>query len=350
SEDDDDDEDDVDHKEMHVDTKEMAALSRPNLATIGHSTNAWTAAATSSTQQNGGSSHRAATTLVEKDALRLHLNSGIGAKNTDLESNPDTIISLGDGASMSDIDYSDKAAIVQPHTLHTNTGAIYSDANGFSVSVGEEMNEYGRAVGSGNDMDIATDKADYHGAAVDGATTSKFTGLLRVFGRGNSTTLGPADGARHNDSTYIKPSNTATLAVGGAAIGNLPERRNSRGEDIMVISRIPPFTPVRYTILSTLMQTPAGFTRQGNLNTFKTLPFALRGDYYGFYSTFIADGATLQINVEGKISEAITRQIHSQQYTVDMMDEAHSEVLQLLYDNIFKKFVRLYHRDMTSIM
>ncbi|KAJ1932188.1 hypothetical protein EC988_009538, partial [Linderina pennispora] len=55
------------------------------------------------------------------------------------------------------------------------------------------------------------------------------------------------------------------------------------------------------------------------------------------------------INVEGRISEAITRLIHSQQYTVDMMDEAHSEVLQLLYDNIFKKFVRIYHRDMVDI-
>ncbi|KAJ2284744.1 hypothetical protein IWW55_007460 [Coemansia sp. RSA 2706] len=165
--------------------------------------------------------------------------------------------------------------------------------------------------------------------------------------RSHDPSGGSIDGV---SNAAIKPSNTATLAVGGAAIGNLPQRRNSRGEDIMVISHIPPFTPVRYTVLSTLLQTPAGMTRQGNMNTFKTLPFALRGDYYGFYSTFIADGATLQINVEGRISEAITRLIHSQQYTVDMMDEAHTEVLQLLYDNIFKKFVRLYHRDMANIM
>ncbi|KAJ2404151.1 hypothetical protein GGI10_005585, partial [Coemansia sp. RSA 2530] len=147
----------------------------------------------------------------------------------------------------------------------------------------------------------------------------------------------------------IKPSNAAILAIGGAAIGDLPQRRNSRGEEVMIVSSIPPFTPVRYTIMPTLMQTPAWLHRKVNINAFKVLPFTLRGDYYGFYSTFIAQGATLQINIDGRIAETITRLVHSQQYTIDMMDEAHSEVLQLLYDNIFKKFVRVHHRDLINI-
>lgn len=245
------------------------------------------------------------TGLSEKDTMRLRLNGHVtgpsgGSNPQDLESNPDTIISVKDDGSVSDIgagnagEYSDKAAMVP------RQGA-----------------------------------------------KSKMGGLLRAFKGGLLRTNNEENGG---SSSNNQTSNTATLAVGGAAIGNLPERRNSRGEDMMVLSRIPPFTPVRYTILSTLMQTPAGLTRQANMSTFKTLPFALRGDYYGFYSTFIADGATLQINIDGKISEAITRLIHSQQYTVDMMDECHSEVLQLLYDNIFKKFVRLYHRDMANIV
>ncbi|KAJ2705077.1 hypothetical protein FB645_002730 [Coemansia sp. IMI 203386] len=340
-----DEDDDLDDDAVNSSTGVMAAAaspSRPNLATIGNNLNIWTTTAATNTAagiSSGVPSNRnAASALNEKDALRLHLNSnaGSGSKHLDLESNPDTIISMGDGGSMSEIDYSDKAAMVsQSRPSHSNGGNIYSE-----IDIGGNFTHHDTGLPNINDSTLSA-------GAANGVGSSKFGGLMRVFGKvGNSTLPDVVDGAQRAE----KSSNTATLAVGGAAIGNLPERRNSRGEDIMVISRIPPFTPVRYTVLSTLMQTPAGLTRQGNLTTFKTLPFALRGDYYGFYSTFIADGATLQINVEGRISEGITRLIHSQQYTVDMMDEAHSEVLQLLYDNIFKKFVRLYHRDMSTIM
>ncbi|KAJ1822602.1 hypothetical protein LPJ75_000341 [Coemansia sp. RSA 2598] len=340
-----------------------AASSRPNLAALGNNLNIWTTTATANNAAGigGGGSNGRSAAINEKDALRLHLNGNAGSasKHVDLESNPDTIISVGDGASMSDIDYSDKAAMMvsQSRPSHSNNNS--SSSNNENVYSEIDISDYGLANingnGNGNGNANANANIDVNdntlnsGAAANGMGSSKFGGLMRVFGKAgnpNPSSSGAADCAQRNE----KSSNTATLAVGGAAIGNLPERRNSRGEDIMVISRIPPFTPVRYTVLSTLMQTPAGLTRQGNLNTFKTLPFALRGDYYGFYSTFIADGATLQINVEGRISEGITRLIHSQQYTVDMMDEAHSEVLQLLYDNIFKKFVRLYHRDMSAIM
>ncbi|KAJ2808994.1 hypothetical protein H4R20_000462 [Coemansia guatemalensis] len=339
--------------------------SSPNLATVGNSTTAWAAAvAASSSGNNGG-----ATGISEKDALRVHLDGGLteekhvragalgnsNSKQAELESNPDTIISMEqDNAnlSMSDINVDNKQK--QHHR-----GALAE--HGSSLPLRDNMAHQ-------RDHDnLASYSMDYNGNTIGAGTRNagpavpakasingRLGGIMRFFqGRGNAgyhrsdDSNGSIDGV---SGTAIKPSNLATLAVGGAAIGNLPQRRNSRGEDIMVISHIPPFTPVRYTVLSTLMQTPAGMTRQGNINTFKTLPFALRGDYYGFYSTFIADGATLQINVEGRISEAITRLIHSQQYTVDMMDEAHTEVLQLLYDNIFKKFVRIYHRDMVSIM
>ncbi|KAJ1648688.1 hypothetical protein LPJ64_000007 [Coemansia asiatica] len=362
AEDDGDLDDEAAHSSTGIIPAAVAQSSRPNLATIGNNLNIWTttaatnnASAGMSGSSNGEPNNRSAA-LNEKDALRLHLNSsssnnatGTTSKQLDLESNPDTIISMGDGASMSEIDYSDKAAIMsQSRPSHSNNANIYSE-----VDISDFSHEAGLANANGNVN--GNDSTLGPGAAVNnGMGSSRFGGLMRVFGKaGNPSSSGAAaDGNAQQlqQQRNEKSSNTATLAVGGAAIGNLPERRNSRGEDIMVISRIPPFTPVRYTVLSTLMQTPAGLTRQGNLNTFKTLPFALRGDYYGFYSTFIADGATLQINVEGRISEGITRLIHSQQYTVDMMDEAHSEVLQLLYDNIFKKFVRLYHREMTTIM
>ncbi|KAJ1923700.1 hypothetical protein EC988_010419, partial [Linderina pennispora] len=124
------------------------------------------------------------------------------------------------------------------------------------------------------------------------AAGSRLGGLLRSFGgrnAANSGNNGFSDISNESSGDNINGDNSATLAGGGATIGKLPVRRNSRGEDIMVLSHVPPFTPVRYTILSTLMQTPAGLGRQGNITTFKTLPFALRGDYYGFYSTFIAD-------------------------------------------------------------
>ncbi|KAJ1666688.1 hypothetical protein EV178_002119 [Coemansia sp. RSA 1646] len=288
----------------------------------------------------------------EKDPLRLHLNgnSGLAGKHLDLESNPDTIISVGDAGSMSDVvDYSDKAVMMSPHMKKggNKNGAYLRDITPASLSVAPKG-------GMSTVMPSRTKRA----ASPGGSKLGRFFNALKG-GNNEKRAIASMDQAREEmmgDQYHLGGShpqtfdNTASLAVGGAAIGNLPQRRNSNGEDIMVLSRIPPFTPVRYTVIASLLQTPAGLTRQGNMNTFKTLPFALRGDYYGFYSTFIADGATLQINVEGRISEAITRLIHSQKYTVDMMDEAHSEVLQLLYDNIFKKFVRLYHRDMASIM
>ncbi|KAJ2548746.1 hypothetical protein EV175_004710 [Coemansia sp. RSA 1933] len=290
----------------------------------------------------------------EKDPLRMHLNGNNntgGGKHLDLESNPDTIISVGDAASMTDVlEYSDKAAMMKKDVVSGGAYLVDMQQSGFSAN--------GNNVGMSTVMQSKTkskatprpgsSKLGRFFSALKGGGNEKRA--ISSMEHARSEIMAGGDPFRLGDSHPQTFDNTAALAVGGAAIGNLPQRRNSNGDDIMVVSRIPPFTPVRYTIISSLLQTPAGLTRQGNMNTFKTLPFALRGDYYGFYSTFIADGATLQINVEGRISEAITRLIHSQKYTVDMMDEAHSEVLQLLYDNIFKKFVRLYHRDMASIM
>ncbi|KAJ2489896.1 hypothetical protein IWW37_003590 [Coemansia sp. RSA 2050] len=305
-----------------------AAISRPDLAVTGSST--W---AGNHHQYAGATSHSpeimVANLHSEKDAMRMHLNS----KHGDLESNPDTIITVGDSASVADADYSDKAAIV---SHPGDTGA----SSGLRIHV-----------------------SPVSAAANSAAKKSRLGGIWGMFkknkSRSNSTpTPAPAvavaadedaeGGASSNG--LIKPSNAAILAIGGAAIGDLPQRRNSRGEEVMIVSSIPPFTPVRYTIMPTLMQTPAWLHRKVNINAFKVLPFTLRGDYYGFYSTFIAQGATLQINIDGRIAETITRLVHSQQYTIDMMDEAHSEVLQLLYDNIFKKFVRVHHRDLINIM
>ncbi|KAI9477685.1 hypothetical protein LPJ55_000134 [Coemansia sp. RSA 990] len=334
---------DLDH-EVHADSLNS---SNPNLATVGNSTSAWANAAAA---QNGSNA------TAEKDALRLHLN-GNQSKHVELESNPDTIISVDNrNRSMSDVDLGNQAPM-SAHSYTTDNMAHHAgekELNSYSMGYGA----HNIASKSSSTSPMAPAKAAFSSSRLGGILRGVFqknsAGYQRSQDPSSSSTNASGDGASSSfdgiSSAGVKPSNTATLAVGGAAIGNLPQRRNSRGEDIMVISHIPPFTPVRYTVLSTLMQTPAGMKRQGNMNTFKTLPFALRGDYYGFYSTFIADGATLQINVEGRISEAITRLIHSQQYTVDMMDEAHTEVLQLLYDNIFKKFVRIYHREMASIM
>ncbi|KAJ2500312.1 hypothetical protein GGH96_002809 [Coemansia sp. RSA 1972] len=314
--DDDADADDDDGENDHTGLDSLNSSS-PNLAAVGNSTSAW--------------NNAAAPALAEKDALRLHLSGN--AKHVELESTQDTIVSV-DARARSLSDSSRNPPLAAPsYTTDLVLQTTENDLNAYSMHFG------------------ATPPQNPPKAAF---SQSRLGGILRgVFHKnsGYQRSHDPSGSSIDGISNAgVKPSNTATLAVGGAAIGNLPQRRNSRGEDIMVISHIPPFTPVRYTVLSTLMQTPAGMTRQGNMNTFKTLPFALRGDYYGFYSTFIADGATLQINVEGRISEAITRLIHSQEYTVDMMDEAHSEVLQLLYDNIFKKFVRIYHREMASAM
>ncbi|KAJ2039092.1 hypothetical protein GGI03_001941 [Coemansia sp. RSA 2337] len=318
-----------------------AAISRPDVNTVANS--AW---ANNSSFRHpyavaGASSHSpeivAADLHCEKDALRMHLNG----KHVDLESNPDTIITVGDSGSMSDADYSDKAAIVsRPGDVGTSSALRIHAGPAHTVGDAKAGAKEKTRLGGFWGMFKKGKQGGDSSAAVPAAVVVN-----------TDATVGDEDidgGAGGNG--LIKPSNAAILAIGGAAIGDLPQRRNSRGEDVMIVSSIPPFTPVRYTIMPTLMQTPAGLHRKVNINAFKVLPFTLRGDYYGFYSTFIAQGATLQINIDGRIAETITRLVHSQQYTIDMMDEAHSEVLQLLYDNIFKKFVRVHHRDLINIM
>ncbi|KAJ1918480.1 hypothetical protein H4219_002574 [Mycoemilia scoparia] len=90
------------------------------------------------------------------------------------------------------------------------------------------------------------------------------------------------------------------------------------------------------------MTTIAVNTDSCSLASFKVIPFALRSQFYGFYRIFIAEGGTLQINIEGRIMDRITKLIESYHYTVDMLDEVHGEVLQMLYQNIYRKFIRSF--------
>ncbi|KAJ2742776.1 hypothetical protein GGI20_004234 [Coemansia sp. BCRC 34301] len=284
-----------------------AAVSRPDFV-AGHNTNSFRHPYAVA----GAPSHSPEIMVADKDALRLHLN----ARHGDLESNPDTIISAGGDGSLAEAEC---------------TGA---------------------ASGSAAQQQAAAESSNHAKEKIVASSSSRLWGMFQKKRKEGDAANVDSEGDVECGAggTLVKPSNAAILGHGGAAIGDLPQRRNSRGEDVMVVSSIPPFTPVRYTIMPTLMQTPAGLHRKVNMTAFKVLPFTLRGDYYGFYSTFIAQGATLQINIDGRIAETITRLVHSQQYTIDMMDEAHAEVLQLLYDNIFKKFVRVHHRDLVNIV
>ncbi|KAJ1673008.1 hypothetical protein EV182_006064, partial [Spiromyces aspiralis] len=116
-----------------------------------------------------------------------------------------------------------------------------------------------------------------------------------------------------------------------------------------VLVSSPPFSPPRITILQTLLESPAAAVTNSclkqssansiSINSFKVVPFALRSQFYGFYRIFIAEGGTLQINIEGRIMDQITRMVESYRYTVDMFDEVHAEVLQMLYHNIYRKFM-----------
>ncbi|ORX66121.1 hypothetical protein DL89DRAFT_270315 [Linderina pennispora] len=336
SEDDDDDDDDDDDGLGRG--GDMSA-SRPNLTGGAGWTTVVTRANNESTSHANAADRSVGSPMSQHSDINI-ITRPIHSEKDALRSNHDTIISVGDARS-SDEDYSDQAAMVPSR----NSRALVRPDVASQGIVGRLTTETSRGI-----VAMTSGTAGANGSAAGSASWVACCAPLAAAMLPAAATMAFSDISNGGSGDNINGDNSATLAGGGATIGKLPVRRNSRGEDIMVLSHVPPFTPVRYTILSTLMQTPAGLGRQGNITTFKTLPFALRGDYYGFYSTFIADGATLQINVEGRISEAITRLIHSQQYTVDMMDEAHSEVLQLLYDNIFKKFVRIYHRDMVDIM
>ncbi|KAJ2304677.1 hypothetical protein H4R23_005153, partial [Coemansia sp. Cherry 401B] len=105
----------------------------PNLATVGNSTSAWAVAA--ATGPNGGEKP-----MGEKDALRLHLNGSANGKHVELESNPDTIISMdGRNASMSDIDLSRPQQPLSAHSYTTDNLAHHAtekDLHSYSIQFG----------------------------------------------------------------------------------------------------------------------------------------------------------------------------------------------------------------------
>ncbi|KAJ1650804.1 hypothetical protein GGF38_005738, partial [Coemansia sp. RSA 25] len=248
-----------------------AAISRPDFAaTCGHNNSiAWAAANTNSSYchpyavAGAASSHSpeimdAAHFYSEKDALRLHLNG----KHGDLESNPDTVITVGDGCSVSEAEYSDKAAIVprpgdigtssalRIHAVPAHPAAAATTTSNVNAGAKNKLRLGGLwGMFQKNKSGSSSNSSSNGGATADTAAGAVSNEDIECGGGGG-------------DNGLIKPSNAAILAIGGAAIGDLPQRRNSRGEEVMIVSSIPPFTPVRYTIMPTLMQTPAGLHRK----------------------------------------------------------------------------------------
>ncbi|KAJ1968392.1 hypothetical protein H4R35_006442 [Dimargaris xerosporica] len=100
---------------------------------------------------------------------------------------------------------------------------------------------------------------------------------------------------------------------------------------------------VRIPILQALYQSPAATTV--NATELQCLPISLHMAYYGFYETFIAPGSSLQANIIGKIADGITKRVNARDYSVDMFDDALQEVHNLLYTNIFSKFVRNFSNE-----
>ena len=150
-----------------------------------------------------------------------------------------------------------------------------------------------------------------------------------------------------SDDQKPKPkSNTTTTNTTGLSNRNTTTKQDPLSSTFN-LDPTPPFTSARITILQTLLKSPTGkkTTGQCTLSSFKVVPFALRSQFYGLYRIFIAEGGTLQINIEGRISDRITRLIESYQYSVDMLDEVHGEVLQMLYHNIYRKFMRAFHHQ-----
>ncbi|KAJ1915627.1 hypothetical protein IWQ60_008379 [Tieghemiomyces parasiticus] len=133
-----------------------------------------------------------------------------------------------------------------------------------------------------------------------------------------------------------------------AAADRRRESASGIPQDPVELYHVSALSSVRIPILQALYQSPAAAAI--NAADLNRLPISLHMAYYGFYETFIAPGSSLQANIVGRVADVITKRVNARDYTVDMFDQALQEVLNLLYINIFSKFVRSYHKEIQEYL
>ncbi|RKP40007.1 hypothetical protein BJ085DRAFT_38344 [Dimargaris cristalligena] len=69
------------------------------------------------------------------------------------------------------------------------------------------------------------------------------------------------------------------------------------------------------------------------------LPVSLQRNLHELYSTFIQPEADLAININFTATHAITTAIENKHYSITMFDEAHRETLQMLYFNVYPRYI-----------
>ncbi|RUP19731.1 hypothetical protein BC936DRAFT_139297 [Jimgerdemannia flammicorona] len=74
------------------------------------------------------------------------------------------------------------------------------------------------------------------------------------------------------------------------------------------------------------------------------VPESLLFLYRTFYQNYIEPGSLLEVNITGKCLKTIQRKVETGDFTLDIFDEAKKEVLDSLYYNTYKKFIKKMSR------
>ncbi|KAJ1972023.1 hypothetical protein H4R35_004914 [Dimargaris xerosporica] len=71
------------------------------------------------------------------------------------------------------------------------------------------------------------------------------------------------------------------------------------------------------------------------------VPQHLKSLFYSFYNRYIDPNSVLAINMPGPYVKEVANNIRDQSYTITMFDTAHREVLNMLYDNVYPRYLKM---------
>ncbi|KAJ1983919.1 hypothetical protein H4R34_000974 [Dimargaris verticillata] len=71
------------------------------------------------------------------------------------------------------------------------------------------------------------------------------------------------------------------------------------------------------------------------------VPQHLKSLFYSFYNRYIDPNSVLAINMPGPYVKEVANNIRDQSYTITMFDTAHHEVMNMLYDNVYPRYLKM---------
>ncbi|KAK9766455.1 hypothetical protein K7432_004437 [Basidiobolus ranarum] len=89
-----------------------------------------------------------------------------------------------------------------------------------------------------------------------------------------------------------------------------------------------------------LRTTPTAFVKDHDPTREDRLPVEIKAELKSIYETFIQMDSDYQVNLKGETISEIERRIREDEYALDMLDQALTEVKLLMYQHTFKRFLQ----------